>query len=59
MLLGRTDTANDNVDTLESIGEGLFGALQVTFANLDTSFLQRDDGGFLDGAVTDESIEFL
>ena len=59
MLLSRADTTDDNVDTLESIGEGLFGALEVAFADLDTSFLQRDDGGFLDGSVTDESVEFL
>lgn len=59
LLLSRADTADDNVDTLESIGEGLFGALEVAFADLDTSFLQRDDGGFLDGSVTDESVEFL
>jgi hypothetical protein len=59
LLLSRADTTDDNVDSLKGIGERLFGALEVAFADLDTSFLQRDDGRFLDGSGTDESVEFL
>lgn len=59
MLLSRADTADDNVDTLKGIGEGLLGALEVAFADLDTSFLQRDDGRFLDGSGADECVKFL
>lgn len=59
MLLCWANAANNNIDTLESIGECLFRCLEVAFADLDTSVLQGNDGRFLDGSGTDKGVEFL
>ena len=59
LLLCGTDTTDDNVDTGEGIGQGLFGALEVAFTDLDTTILQGEDGRFLNGSGTHESVQFL
>lgn len=59
LLLCGADAADDDVDTLDDMEKSLFGTLEIAFADLDTTFLQGDDGGFLDGSGTDESMQFL
>lgn len=59
LLLCGTDTADDNVDTGEGIGQSLFGALEVAFTDLNTTVLQGEDGRFLNGSGTHESVQFL
>lgn len=59
LLLCGTDTADDNVDTGEGIGQGLFGALEVAFTDLNTTVLQGEDGRFLNRSGTHEGVQFL
>lgn len=59
LLLRGTYTTDHDVDPSKGSSQCLFGAFQVTFADLNSTLLQGNDGRFLDGTGTDQGVDFL
>lgn len=59
LLLCRSHAADDDIDTGQSLRKGLLRGFQVASDDFDASFLQSDNGGFLDRSQSDESVNFL
>jgi hypothetical protein len=59
LLFRRTDTADNDIDSGQHVGERLLRALEIALANLYTSLLEGYDGRLLNRPGTDESMNFL
>lgn len=59
LLLCGTDAADNHINIREGSRQRLFGAFEVAFTDLNSSFLQRDDGGLLNGPRTHEGVNLL
>lgn len=59
LLFRRTDTADDDIDSGQHVGERFLRALEIALANLYTSLLEGYDGRLLNRPGTDESMNFL
>lgn len=59
LLLRGTYTTDHNVDPSKGSSQCFFGAFQITFADLNPTLLQGNNGRLLDGTRTNESVDFL
>lgn len=59
LLLRGTYTTDHDVDPSKGSSQSLFGAFQVTFADLNPTLLQGHDSRLLDGTGTNEGVKFL
>ena len=59
LLLRRTNTADDNIDSRERLEELFFGSLQITSADFDSPLLQFRNGRLPGGQGANKSSNIL
>lgn len=59
LLFGRTDTADDHINTSQRLDELLLWGLQVAFPNLASSFLKARDSWLLGGNRANKGDDLL
>jgi len=59
LLLCRADAADDDIDPGQDFDELLLRRLQVALADLDSSFLELQNGGLVYGDGADKGVNVL